>query len=103
MTRLRPGVKTQRGSEVPDWDAADALTIERCCVQPTTTSLDQDGRVLGIMDGVTCYMPASADVQAGDRIVYNGETYVINGDPRRWSSPTGNLSHVMLNLRRWEG
>ena len=103
VTRLRPGAKTLRGSTVPDWDNATELTINSCSVQPASTSLSQDGRVLGISDGMTCYMPANADVQAGDRIIFAGETYIINGDVRRWPSVTGSLDHIILNLERWSG
>jgi hypothetical protein len=54
------------------------------------------------MDGLTCYMPEGADVQEGDRIIFDGETYTINGSPRKWIGAL-NLSHVLVNLRRWAG
>lgn len=103
VTRVRPGTKEVRGSAVPDWDNVETLDIPGCSVQPASTSLSQDGRVLGIIDGFTCYMPADADVQAGDHIVYKGKTYAINGDPRDWPSATGRLDHIQLNLERWSG
>lgn len=102
VTRLRPGTQTLRGSVVPDWSKATSSTISGCSVQPATTSLSQDGRVLGIMDGMTCYLPPGADVQEGDRIVYNGETYTIEGSPRVWPT-VANLDHIQINLRRWSG
>lgn len=103
ITRLRPGTKSARGSDIPDWGQASSLEIAGCSVQPTATSLSEDGRVLGILDGVTCYCPYDADVQEGDRIQFEGLTYEINGSPRRWRSPTGNRSHTQLNLVRWRG
>lgn len=103
IKRLRPGTKTVRGSVIPDWDNADELQIGGCSVQPASTSLSEDGRVLGITDGWTAYLPESADVMAGDHIVFNGNTYEINGEPRTWQSPTGHNNHVMLNLRRFAG
>lgn len=102
VTRLRPGVKTVRGSDLPDWEHATSLTISGCSVQPGATELSQDGRVLGILDGMTCYLPEGSDVQEGDRIVYDGETYVIDGVPRKWVGAF-NLSHVQIRLRRWSG
>ena len=102
VTRLRPGVKTVRGSDVPDWDNATSLTISGCSVQPAGTELSQDGRVLGVMDGMTCYLPPGSDVMEGDRIVYNDETYTIDGAPRKWEGAF-NLSHVQIRLRRWSG
>ena len=103
VTRVRPGTKTERGSVVFDWSHATTTDITGCSVQPGSTSLDENGRVLGISDGYTAYLPPSADVIAGDRIVYDGETYEIRGEPRQWHSATGAVDHIMLNLMRYEG
>ena len=54
-------------------------------------------------DGLTAYIPANADVKAGDRIEYAGGVYTITGEPRVWPSATGGLDHVLLNLERWSG
>lgn len=102
VTRIRPGVKTVRGSDIPDWENATSLVISGCSVQPAATEMSQDGRVLGILDGMTAYLPPGADVQEGDRIVYDGETYVLDGAPRVWEA-VFNLSHVQIRLRRWSG
>lgn len=103
ITRIRPGTKVLRGSEVPDWTQATTATISACSVQPAGTSLSMDGRVLALTDGLTAYVPANADIQAGDRIEYAGETYTINGAPRVWPSASGGLDHIQLNLERWSG
>lgn len=102
ITRIRPGTKTLRGSDVPDWNNVTELTIEGCSVQPTATSLSQDGRVLGINEQMTAYLPEGSDVLAGDRIRYEGKIYTINGEPKKWQSPF-TRSHVQLNLSLWEG
>ena len=103
VTRVRPATATSRGSTVPDWTNATTKEIKGCSMQPAGTSLSQDGRVLGIMDGFTCFMPADADVQAGDRIVFGSDTYEINGEIREWPSATGALDHIELNLVRYAG
>lgn len=103
ITRLRPGQTTSRGSTVPDWSAPDVLTITGCSVQPATTGLSQDGRVLGVSEGLTIYLPYEADVQAGDRIVYDGETYTLIGEPKRWRSATGLASSCQISVERWRG
>lgn len=104
IVRIRPGTKTLRGSEVYDWDESkvDKLTITGCSIQPATTSLSMDGRVLGINEQWTAYLPEGSDVKAGDRIEFEGKTYVINGDPKEWTAPA-RLSNIQLNLTRWEG
>lgn len=103
IIRIRPGVKTLRGSDVPDWSTATRATIPGCSVQPAGTSLSQDGRVLAVTDGLTAYIPAGSDVLAGDRIEYGGEVYTINGSPKVWPSASGGLDHILLNLERWSG
>lgn len=103
ITRLRPGEKTSRGSTIPDWDNTERKVISGCSVQPSSTSLSQDGRVLGVSDGLTVYGPADADVKAGDRIEYNGNIYTIMGEVLAWPSATGALDHILLNLQRWRG
>ena len=102
ITRIRPGEKTERGSTVPDWENVKRLDITECLVNPTDTSLSQDGRVLGVQDGITVNIPADADVKPGDRIEIDGNVYTINGDPMVWGN-VGMLSHMQLNLRRWRG
>lgn len=103
IIRIRPASKTLRGSEVPDWSDVTRAIIPGCSVQPAGTTLSQDGRVLAFTDGLTVYLPPDADVKAGDRIEYAGETYTINGSPRVWPSASGGLDHIMLNLQRWSG
>ena len=103
VTRVRPGTKTERGSVVFDWSTATEKTITGCSVQPASTSLSEDGRVLGISDGYTAYLPPASDVQAGDRIVFEGKTYEIRGEVRPWVSATGLVDHIMLNLVRYSG
>ena len=102
VTRIRPGERTSRGSVIPDWSesAVTKLVIKGCSIQPATTSLTQDGRVLGINEALTAFLPAGSDVKAGDRIVFNGQTFAINGDPKEWTGARS-LSNMQLNLIRW--
>lgn len=103
VIRLRAKTKTERGSVVLDWSKPNEKEITGCSVQPASTSLSEDGRVLGTSDGITVYLPAGADVLAGDRIRFAGEDYTIDGVPRVWPSATGALDHLQLNCVRWSG
>lgn len=104
ITRIRPGTKDLRGSTVPDWspDKVNELKISGCSIQPAATALSQDGRVLGISEGLTAYLPEGSDVKAGDRIRFGSNVYTINGDPKEWTAPF-TRSNIQLNLIRWEG
>ena len=100
---IRPGTKTSRGSAVPDWENVVTNEQDGCSVQPASTGLSKDGRVLGLSDAYTVYCPYETDVQAGDHIEYDGDVYEIKGKPRRWKSPTGRVSNTILNIERWKG
>lgn len=103
LTIIRPGTITERGSVIPDWEhPAKETKVTGCSVQPATTSLTMDGRVLGISEGMTAYLPEGTDVQAGDHIEYDGQTYEINGEPKKWVGAF-TRSNIQLNLIRWEG
>ena len=71
-------------------------------MQPASTSLSEDGRVLGISDLYTLFAPPDADIQAGDRIVFNSKAYTIDGDVRVQPSAM-NLEHIEITLRRYNG
>ena len=105
VIRIRPGTTTSRGSTIPDWstDKVNEKTISGCSVQPATTTLSQDGRVLGITDAWSCYFPPGADVTEGDKIRWNGNDYQLMGALRIWTSPTGMVSSVQATLERWSG
>ncbi len=103
ITILRPTAdRVVRGSVMPDWSSVSKTVVTGCSVQPAGTSLSQDGRVLGISDGLTAYLPDGTDVKAGDRIEFENEVYTINGEPRKWTGAF-TRSHILLNLVRWEG
>lgn len=102
VQRIRPGAKESRGSIIPDWTTATEKDIGGCCMQPASTSLSQDGRVLGLLDEYTLFTPPDADIQAGDRIKYNGQVYEIDGDVRIQPAPM-RLEHIELRLRRYSG
>ena len=103
IPRKRASVKTVRGSDVFDWSNTDDITILNCLVEPGGGSLSLDGRELGIMQGLTAVLPPNSDVKAGDHIVYDGNTYEIDGEPKIFSLPTGTVTNMQLNLKRWQG
>ena len=102
VTRVRPSTTTSRGSTIFDWDNATAVSISGCSMQPATTSLSTEGRGVGIQVEWTLFAPPEADIQAGDRIVYEGKTYIIQGDVRVQPSAL-NLRHLHITLRRYSG
>lgn len=103
ITIIRPGTRESRGSTIFDWNNATETVIANASVQPSSTGLSQDGRVLGINEGYTVYLQPGTDVQASDRIGYDGDVYTIIGEPKPWTSATGRVSHIQLSIERWAG
>lgn len=103
ITRLRAGVKNSRGTEVPDWDKPDTLVITDVSVQPASSNISMDGRVLGISDGYTVYCNPDTDVKADDRILFEGNTFLVSEEPRNWVSPTGRVSSMQFTMVRYDG
>ena len=104
VTRIRPSTTTSRGSTIFDWDSEKVSTkdISGCSMQPASTSLSEDGRVLGITDTYTLFAPPNADIIAGDRILFGSKTYTIDGDVRLQPSAM-NLEHLEITLRFYHG
>lgn len=104
VTRIRPSTTTSRGSTIFDWseDKVSTKSISGCSMQPASTSLSEDGRVLGISDTYTLFAPPDADIKAGDRISFDSKVYTIEGDVRVQPSAM-NLDHIEITLRRYSG
>ena len=105
VTRIRPATKESRGSIIFDWSEANVskADITGCSVQPASTSLTEDGRVLGISELLTLFAPADADIKTGDRIRWNKQDYTINGEVIIQPSASGTLNHINVTLKRYAG
>lgn len=99
----RAGIKQSRGSDIPDWDTATSTTISPVSVQPSSSTVSLDGRVLGVSDSWTVYCNPDVDVLEGDHIEFDGETYLVNEAPRKWTSPSGLVSSLQFTMVRYSG
>jgi hypothetical protein len=102
ITIIRPGTKISRGSTVPDWDASKTHSVSGCLIQPQSSTLDQGGR-LAVSESMSALLPPQADVIEGDRIIFDDAVFVIDGAPLPSKSPSGQISHIRLSLKRWSG
>ena len=103
VTVLRAPLLVRNGAEYRDWNNAEEITIKNVQVTARSTSRDFAGRVESIDDGRTLRADYDADIQAGDRVVYGGVTYEVNGEVFHTKSPTGRVSSTRCTLVRWEG
>lgn len=103
ITRLRPGTKESRGSIIFDWSTYTSLDINPVSAQPAGGSIDKDGRVLGMTDTYNVYTNLDADIHAGDRIIFEGNTYDVDNEPSIWNSPTGRVSSKQFSMTLHKG
>lgn len=103
VTVLRAPVVTAGMRSERDWSQAVPHTVSGCSLQPAGTST-----AFGTVDAVsgadaTLYAPPAADIEEGDRIEFGGDTYVVDGIPGSWPSPTGRVSNKQARLKKWAG
>lgn len=103
ITIERAPLVDKRGTLVRDWANKQEIEVSGCSVQERTTSREMDGRTLQITNGAVLYAPANANIQAGDRVVFNGHRYEIAGNPLDYPGATGRLSHKKIPLTEWSG
>lgn len=103
VTVTRAPLKDVRGTKVRDWANATSHEVTCCQVTASGTSRDYEGRVAQLEDRRTFRAMYDADVEPGDRIAFEGETYEVDGEVFKTPSPTGRVSSTRCSLRRWEG
>ena len=103
VTVKRASVVNKNGMEARDWENATSRTLNSVQVTPQTTSRDFEGRVTQVSDRRTLRADYAADIQAGDRVIWNGDTYEVDGEVFHTKSPTGRVSSTRCTLVRWEG
>lgn len=82
-----------------DWGNATEATVDGCSVQPVPAPEFSADRSTALTRWQV-WAPATADVRATDRIVWNDNTYDVDGDPLHYDF--GAMGHLVINLRRSE-
>lgn len=100
ITVQRAPMVDDHGTDVPDWTDPDEHDETGCSVQPAPGTEDLIGRDQ-ITTIWTVYAPLAADVLTTDRVVYQGDTFEVDGPIRRWE--TGVLDHVEFGLKAADG
>ena len=103
VTVLRAPIIEKNGMEKRDWTNADDFEVTGVMVTSQNTSRDFEDRTLQVSDRRTLRANYDADIKAGDRIVWNGSTYEVEGDVFHTKSPTGRVSSTRCTLVRWAG
>ena len=103
VTVLRATLVDSRGTKKRDWSNPTQATVKGCNFQYVSSVQNRDGRLLAVAEEIRLFAPFNADIQAGDRIQYDGNTYEVDGLPMARRSPSGHLNHLEIKLREWVG
>lgn len=103
VIRKRAATTMKNGMESFDWANAADMTITNVQVTAQSTSRDFAGRVENVSDRRTLRASYDADIKAGDRVIWNGETYEVEGEVFHTKSPTGRVSSTRCTLVRFTG
>ena len=103
VTVLRAPLAKKNGMDYRDWENADSHDIHDVQVTAQATAREFGDRTLQVSDRRTLRANFDADIQAGDRILWNEDTYEIEGEIFHTKSPTGRVSSTRCTLARWEG
>ena len=102
VTVRRASIIIKNGQETFDWHNATDHPVERCQITAQATSREYD-RTLQVPDHRTLRAPYDADIEAGDRIIWNDDVYEIEGEVFHTASPAGGASSTRCTLARWDG
>ena len=104
VTRLRGIVKVDpysgEATDV-DWTTPDRLALEGSSVQPEQGSEETFDRDMVTSRWRLWHHNPGADLDARDRIEYDGDVYEVDGEVMRWRHHR--LGHLTCLLKRAEG
>lgn len=99
---VRAAQVLDHGTTQPDWSQATTRTVVGCSFQPSS-GIDDILNRSAVGGPAVLFMPAGTDVTGYDRVVVNGKTYEVVGEPEVWEGPTPRLAHTKVTLHVWEG
>lgn len=85
-----------------DWANATSHTITGCSVQVATSNAEVVSRESASIE-YYCYAPIDSDIEYTDRIEFDGVVYLIVDMPKKYVSPYGMTSYLLVMLKRWVG
>lgn len=103
VTVLRAPIAKKNGMNYRDWENASSHEAGNVQVVAQATAREFGDRTLQISDRRTLRANYDADIKPGDRILWNEDTYEIEGEVFHTKSPTGRVSSTRCTLVRWEG
>lgn len=106
VQRLRPATSTDPYSGVTqaDWTLIPAsVDVELYAVAPVSTGERIEANRQPVLVEAEAFAPVGVDVLPGDRVVHDGRTWQVVGEPQQWRSPYSTWEAAVFKLGRVEG
>lgn len=98
----RAPMKSTPKGDRRDWANAVVTTVKGCDIVPGSTQellINRDEVIVAW----TVLAPINTDINAYDRVVFNGNEYEIVGDPMPYVTPSRRLDHLVVLIQKWSG
>jgi len=95
-----PLAANRYGGQLRDWTTTTRTTVVGVSVQPAAATEDVRDREL-LVNAYTLFTSRGQDIdlEATDRVEWNGLVLQVDGDPNRWPAPGGGVHHVEAALK----
>lgn len=90
------------GDQAPDWSAATRRRVRGWIDQQARQEVRDGAAREAEVSSWIVYLPAGDPITASSRVVYDGATFEVDGQPNRARTPRG-PHHVEASLRLVEG
>lgn len=95
-------VNARHGNRTRDWDQAGAVTADGCSVQPYGAAEVVADREFTATH-LRLFAPPGTALAATSRVIFDGTTYEVDGEPATWRDLDGRPSHIEAALKRLSG
>ena len=95
-------VADRYGNKTRDWAGAARTTVTGVSVQPVGSDeavVDREWAAAHLR----LFAPPGTDLTSTDRVAWRGDTYEVDGTPRRWFDDEGVEDHTEADLKRMTG
>lgn len=104
VTILYPGTTTNRyGDEVEDWSNPTEFHTKAWLVQQNTSEPGQATRANEVVTDWIMACRGSVEISSRDRVLYQGTTFMVIGDPRNARTIVNPNHHKEVTLRIVKG
>lgn len=90
------------GTQRRDWNTATSTTLRGCSVQPISgveATVDREFT----KSHLKLFAPFGELPKATSRVVHDGTTYEVDGEPERWRDSNGRPCYILATLKRLAG